>query len=189
MGYNTDFSGKFNLNKEITFSLSKTFEKLNNGDPTGIEGQIEDGYCQWVPTDDGKAIHWDSGEKFYDYVEWLKWIIDKLLKPEGFILNGEVEWDGEESGDVGKIIVKDNVIVVQNGKITYNREMKLTEIGDNLITYILENKPKEVCIDITGHGLSFYDHVAEAIKGRSNTKLIRMHGIGKTDGMAFRVMK
>src|SRR5207302_10365455 len=26
-------------------------------------------YCQWVPTNDGKRLAWDGGEKFYHYVE------------------------------------------------------------------------------------------------------------------------
>jgi len=118
MGYTTEFSGKFKLNKQIDFNLLKQFEKLNDGENIGIEGQIE-GYCQWTPTEDGKAIEWDGGEKFYDYVEWLKWVIDNLLKPKDYIVNGEVEWDGEETGDVGKIIVKDNKVEAKNGKIVF----------------------------------------------------------------------
>ena len=72
-----------------------------------------------MPTADGKAIEWDYGEKFYDYIEWLGWIIEKLLKPADLILNGEVEWNGEEPSDVGKIIVKDNVVTVKEGRIVY----------------------------------------------------------------------
>ena len=119
MGYTTEFAGQFKLNKQIDFDLNKKFEKLNDGEEIGIDGQI-DGYCQWMPTDDGMAIRWDGGEKFYDYVEWLEWIIDKLLKPKNIVMNGEVEWDGEESGDVGKIIVKDNKVEVKEGKIVYD---------------------------------------------------------------------
>jgi len=118
MGYTTDFSGQFKLNKQIDFNLLKKFEKLNEGEDIGEDGQI-DGFCQWMPTDDGMAIEWDGEEKFYEYVEWLQWIIDKLLKPNGYVLNGEVEWSGEEPSDLGKIIVKDNTVEVKEAKISY----------------------------------------------------------------------
>jgi hypothetical protein len=55
-------------------------------------------------------------------VEWLQYVIDKFVKPWGLKLNGEVEWEGEESGDLGKIIVKDNVIKAIEGVITYPGE-------------------------------------------------------------------
>lgn len=31
--------------------------------------------CQWVPSEDGTVIQWDNGEKFYYYVEWLRYIV------------------------------------------------------------------------------------------------------------------
>lgn len=65
-------------------------------------------WCQWVPNEDGTAIEWDGDEKFYKYVPWLKYIIHHFLATWGYVLNGEVVWEGEESSDVGKIVVKDN---------------------------------------------------------------------------------
>lgn len=73
----------------------------------------------WIPTKDGKFLEWDQGEKFYNYIEWLQYLIKKILIPRGYILNGEVTWEGEESGDLGKIIVKDNVVSVKEGFVTY----------------------------------------------------------------------
>lgn len=67
-------------------------------------------WCQWVPSDDGSAIKWDGGEKFYDYVEWLEYIIQHFLTPWGYTLNGDVQWQGEEPGDIGLIVVKDSVV-------------------------------------------------------------------------------
>lgn len=68
-------------------------------------------WCQWVPTDDLMGIEWDGAEKFYEYTPWLKYIIEHFLKPWGYVLNGEVEWDGEERGDVGTIHVTDNKVL------------------------------------------------------------------------------
>ena len=70
-------------------------------------------WCQWIPTEDGTGIEWDCGEKFYSYNDWLFYLIHKILAPNGYTLNGVVKWQGEEVGDVGKIVVIDNVITIQ----------------------------------------------------------------------------
>ena len=67
-------------------------------------------WCQWTPSEDGSAIEWDLGEKFYYYVEWLEYIIKNFLQPWGYTLNGSVIWQGEEMGDRGRITVKENEI-------------------------------------------------------------------------------
>lgn len=75
-------------------------------------------WCQWTPTSDGTAIVWDEGEKFYDYVEWLEYIIQHFLTPWGYKLNGRVTWVGEESEDRGMIVVSNNVVVAQTDRIS-----------------------------------------------------------------------
>lgn len=67
-------------------------------------------WCQWVPNEDGTAIVWDGGEKFYFYTEWLQYLIHNFLAPWGYALNGQVEWNGEEPGDQGVIHVRDNEV-------------------------------------------------------------------------------
>jgi len=76
-------------------------------------------WCQWVPTEDGLGIEWNGTEKFYYYVEWLEYIVENFLKPWGYVLNGAVEWSGEERGDVGIIKVKDNVVTAYQGMVVY----------------------------------------------------------------------
>jgi hypothetical protein len=63
-----------------------------------------------VPSPEGDELRWDQGEKFYDYVEWLGYVIEHFMKPWGRVLDGEVEWQGDDSDDSGKIIVASNVI-------------------------------------------------------------------------------
>lgn len=86
-----------------------------NSPPLGQPGL----WCQWVPNDDGTEITWDGGEKFYRYIEWLKYIIESFIEPWGYTLNGEVTWQGEEPDDFGRILVKDNSILTQKGHRTY----------------------------------------------------------------------
>lgn len=85
-----------------------------NYPPSGQPGL----WCQWTPTSDGTAIVWDGGEKFYDYVEWLEYIIQHFLAPWGYKLNGKVAWSGEESEDRGMIVVSNNVVVAQTDRIS-----------------------------------------------------------------------
>jgi hypothetical protein len=87
----------------------------HNAPPSGQPGL----WCQWVPTTDGKAIEWDEGEKFYEYVDWLRYLIDNFLRPWGYKLNGDVTWAGEEPDDLGHMIVRDNQLSVFEGHIEY----------------------------------------------------------------------
>lgn len=82
-----------------------------NRPPSGQPGL----WCQWIPTADGGGIKWDGIEKFYNYVEWLQYMITNFLEPWDYLLNGEVEWQGESEGDRGWIIVENNLIVSPAG--------------------------------------------------------------------------
>jgi hypothetical protein len=76
----------------------------------------------WIPTDDGCAIYWDGGEKFYEYVAWIKYLIDKVLAPRGYTLDGEVDWEGEDSDDRGMIVVRKNKVFTKAVISTYGPE-------------------------------------------------------------------
>jgi acyl-homoserine lactone acylase PvdQ len=76
-------------------------------------------WCQWRPSRDGEYIEWDGGEKFYDYVPWLRYLVKNVLAPKGYTLNGEVYWQGEDSNDRGIIVAQDNKITTKIGKTVY----------------------------------------------------------------------
>lgn len=80
-----------------------------NREPSGQLGL----WCKWAPSEDGNAIEWNGAEKFYNYVRWLEYLIDNFLEPWGYVLNGVVEWEGEDRDDVGRIKVADNVVRTQ----------------------------------------------------------------------------
>jgi hypothetical protein len=67
-------------------------------------------WCKWIPNEDGTAIVWSGAEKFYDYIAWLQYLVDHFLGPWGYILNGVMDWQGEETNDNGTIFVENNVI-------------------------------------------------------------------------------
>ena len=76
-------------------------------------------WAQWIVGDEDDIIEWDGGEKFYYYDKWLKYYIENFFKPWGIVMNGEVEWDGEDRGDIGKLVVTDNVLEVKKAHISY----------------------------------------------------------------------
>lgn len=160
MGYTTEFTGRFDLDRELSsqhydyllaFSqtrrmrrdpeLSEKREDLKRtaaGLPIGVEGEFfvgETGFhgqdkgadvvdknkppktqpglwCQWEPTPDRSGLRWNGAEKFYAYEDWLRYLIQKLLVPWGYKLEGSVSWIGEEYLDSGVLSVVDDFVTV-----------------------------------------------------------------------------
>jgi hypothetical protein len=83
-----------------------------------LNGECTPGlWCQWIIVDN--ELIWDGGEKFYYYVEWLQYLINHFFSKWDVLLNGEIEWQGEDRDDFGQIVVTDNVIKVLTGKKVY----------------------------------------------------------------------
>jgi hypothetical protein len=81
-------------------------------------------WLQWIANpsedDDTKmSIVWDGNEKFYDYVEWMKYIVSKIIAPRGGMANGYIECCGDDCLEIMVIEVEDNYVREQNGCITY----------------------------------------------------------------------
>lgn len=167
MGYTTDFTGSFSLNKPLSaehndyltlFSQTRRMKRnqsqasklpdlVRNAAklPIGNEGayfvggggdygQAADGsvldfnspplgqpslWNHWVPSEDGNSIVWDGGEKFYEYKRWINYITEHFLKPWGYVLNGDVEWIGEDPDDRGMLSIKDNVLKIKRATIVW----------------------------------------------------------------------
>lgn len=90
---------------KMTDSLTRDYNRPPKDQP-GL-------YCQWIPSKDGTKIVWDEGEKFYNYIEWIRYLIQHFLKPWNYVLNGEVIWKGESHSDRGIINIDDNVITIE----------------------------------------------------------------------------
>lgn len=86
-------------------------------------------WCQWLPNEDGTAIVWDEGEKFYSYVEWIEYIIKMFLSLWGVTLSGEVYWDGEDGEDAGVIMVHDNKVETIDASALIRREVERRKEG------------------------------------------------------------
>jgi len=126
MGYNTNFRGQLQFDKTLTKDMLEAYKNFK-------QERHEDGYkpngkpsiwLQWeIAEQNGKYfLVWDGGEKFYNYTEWLKYIIKYVFKVWGVKLNGQIDWRGDEWEDNGTIIVKDNTVVSVPRHIDSNKE-------------------------------------------------------------------
>lgn len=96
-------------------------------------------WCQWIVNEDGFLV-WDGGEKFYSYEEWLEYLIEHFFEPLGYVLNGDIEWQGESFDDFGTIHVVDNVVNMQYGI----RIGSLDDLGTEELVAELEKRGFEV---------------------------------------------
>lgn len=92
-------------------------------------------WCQWIINDDNE-LEWDGGEKFYNYTEWLEYLIENFFKPGGYILNGTIHFQGEDDDDFGEIIAVNNNVSIDYGI----HVQSLSEIDDNSLLKELANR-------------------------------------------------
>ena len=81
----------------------------HNKEPKGQPGL----WCKWTVNNAGTQLGWSGAEKFYDYVQWLKYLITHFFNVWGVKLNGKIRWQGEELGDIGTIVVEDSKVTVK----------------------------------------------------------------------------
>lgn len=166
MGYTTDFWGQVTVtpalnSQEVSYlrDLAETRRMKREKGPyfvkgTGFAGQGHDDdildyntpdpsqpglWLQWRPTDDGSAIEWDGGEKFYGSGEWMEYIIALISEkpsPEGYqrmldaderfvaftfdhVVNGTIDAQGEDPDDRWRLVVTDNAVESQRAKVAF----------------------------------------------------------------------
>lgn len=116
MGYTTEFRGAFRITPELTGEICDQLNNISQVDHR-LNSDMPGYFCQWIVTGSnvaGWVLEWDGIEKFYDYTEWLKWLLKNVFIPNGYELNGEIIWQGEEVGDIGILHIDRNVLTVQN---------------------------------------------------------------------------
>lgn len=112
VGLPLGIEGEFFVGEGGYFGQSHNEDLLKSGPPCTQPGW----WCQWIPNDDNTAIVWDEGEKFYDYIEWIQYMIKNFFEPWGYVLNGQVKWRGEDCSDTGIITIENNIVNVTKGK-------------------------------------------------------------------------
>lgn len=120
MGYNNDFYGEFRINKPLDAETKALLKKIyDQGDNQAPVSKYNQNSCGWIYDEINQSLVWDEGEKFNEYIEWIQYLVEQILMPRGYIVNGGVEWQGEERDDQGRILIEDNNIRIQKAVITY----------------------------------------------------------------------
>jgi len=94
------------VNREQTEATRAIFAAIAaSGEPDlpGHAGLLE------VSEDRGYILP-EEGESRHGVYLWLHLLLEHFLTPRGYVLNGEITWDGEDPDDLGCIYVKDNQI-------------------------------------------------------------------------------
>ena len=143
MGYTTWFDGYLELDPQPTAvqvaEVNKFYSERHDAanplfpdDSLNVHGELVTAFpdavrCQWRLTElaDGRwVLEWDGEEKFYDYVRWLRFLVSRFFAPWGISLSGEIEWQGEDDSDCGKIVVAKSAVRVLRGatRVEYAEE-------------------------------------------------------------------
>lgn len=101
--YGTD--GEFYVNDDNNCGQTQDASVVEYNSPPSTQPGL---WCQWEISEDGDTLMWSGGEKFYYYVEWLRYVINNFIAPMGSICDGDIMWQGEELDDVGMIRVVNN---------------------------------------------------------------------------------
>lgn len=109
--------GEYFVRDDGDFGQHRDDSIINYNEPASTQPGL---WCQWIITKDENNYYlgWNEDEKFYHYVEWLKYLIDHFFTPNNLILNGVVAYQGEDKEDNGYIfIIDDNKIIVDGVEI------------------------------------------------------------------------
>lgn len=145
VAYIQAFSDKRRMKRSDNMSNSPDPIREKVGLPFGVEGEFYTGsiiecgqddnvldfnqepqtqpgfWCKWTVNDEGTELFWNECEKFYNYADWLEYMVDNFFTKWGCILNGKVNWQGEDDRDNGVIEVNDNTITLHTKHIDLMR--------------------------------------------------------------------
>jgi hypothetical protein len=121
MGYSVYYEGEIQISPELTKEHATVLEEGLAKRSLALLGVIAEGgqspfhACDWQLSDARLSI---EGESRDEQVEWLRILILKFFQPSGYVLSGEVRWEGEQAGDTGIIHVDDNRVESVSDTIT-----------------------------------------------------------------------
>jgi len=182
---NYGIDGEFFCKDDGQSGQSKDKSILDYNSPSKTQPGL---WCKWAPTEDGEGIEWDGNEKFYDYVEWLKYINNNFLKPWGIVLTGSVTWQGEEHGDIGTIHAINGEISTSDGAHVVYENMTVAplmldapivepELDYGIIhNDILEMLREGITVDVIGLGQPDEHYVT---RGKTSTAMAIVNYIQK----------
>ena len=115
MGYNTDWNGSLKLSRDLKQQELNEWKAIveNRHDSKYHYGDEEREFPSiWCDFDIvGREFRWNGSEKTYEGKQWIKFFLKKLLdwsKASDHLIyaEGDMEWNGEEEDDRGRVIVE-----------------------------------------------------------------------------------
>lgn len=122
MGYNTNFSGELKFTNDPTVSQLNELKKYLGEDCRKHPewNMREYTYIDLELTEDLTGICWNGSEKTYDLTEKINFIIKQMKeKFPDFGLEGQMLAQGEDIGDVWKIVIDDGEAVEKDIPLNY----------------------------------------------------------------------
>ena len=98
--------GELYFSGYIDMGQSHTQDITNYNEPPTSQPGL---WCNWRLNEQNNTIEWDEMDKFYDFIEWLVYLVN-ILSNRGYILNGQISWEGEDRDDTGTITVENNKV-------------------------------------------------------------------------------
>lgn len=106
--------GEYFVDGEGLFGQDNTPDVIDHNEPPRTQPGL---WCHWIPTEDRQGIVWDEGEKFYEAPKWMEYILNRILKPKGYVGNGEIEAQGEDMSDRWTLVVNNNQVYIEDARI------------------------------------------------------------------------
>jgi hypothetical protein len=122
MGYEVYYNGEIAVTPPLTESdaaVLRAATRLERTDETraffaavagGPEPDLPHHAGLLEVSEDREYILPEQDESRHGFRMWLRLLITHYLAPRGYVLNGEVTWEGEERDDCGTIFVEDNQV-------------------------------------------------------------------------------
>lgn len=79
-----------------------------------IQKNVPGYYCEWYMPDTGTLMHNDGTDYYQDYQNWLFFLLRNFIIPDHYILNGSVYWNGEDTEDLGILVIQNNCLYLQH---------------------------------------------------------------------------
>jgi len=139
MGYYTYFDGSFTLDRAVSPG-HVAFMEMVLGRPLVYQGEdaffpvdpaplydpqlLSEVYfpgmpglwCDWRFSEERTSI-FAASNKFSRPAEWLAYLLDRFFLPWGYVLHGQVTWQGEAEEDRGILLVENNILSIIQGSV------------------------------------------------------------------------
>lgn len=153
MGYSTSFTGELTFVKELKASELAELNKFLGEDcrdhPEWDATNLT--YIDLELNKDFTGLKWNGAEKTYDLVEKVNLVIDQMKKVcPNFGLEGELLAQGEEVGDVWRLVTQNNVAVEKKIDLSHKKKVTCPHCEEEFFLEDGKNTDEELSFVFTG---------------------------------------